>query len=1140
MSTGRTPRRLFALALACSAHAATPLLASPTVQLDPAPLDLAAAQTRAQSLAADGRLVHAHALLLDALDGGRGTDAERAQAVVSLQKLRERMASADREEIALQQADLALSRGNLALAASRADSVLRSSEPGTALHDRAGALASQIEDRQLAMLPLVRDALAQAGRDLGAGRYAEAKGQLALVRRSGVDLDEHDSQRLSRMELRIADAERSQGRSFEPAAQAAAGAAQAGVVRPRQDGQEGQEAQGQDQPDAPEQDQPQADEPQGQPQADPADLFREARRQDTRANLSQADAAFERGELAEARRLYEIVRGNAELLTPEERQRVTERLDEINVRLAGGPGAGPDRQVGAERELVRQNALAEFNAGVAEAESLLSQGDLAGARTQVERTRLRFLESREVFSQPEVDERLSRLDALSGRIADEAQASAERQARQLEQRTREEIEQRNREQRNERQRLIDELLDQAREFQKDMRYQEALDTIEQLLVIDPINPSGLLLRDAYEHILLYIEYNDIRRQRSNALAKFSVENERAIIPPLDVMNYPENWPTISQQREAQADFVDKPANRRVLAQLEETNVPVDLQDNPLEDALAFIATNAEVDIDVDWNELDRIGIDRSTPVTIRLSSSVNAVTALDRVLAKASRDFDQADWAVIDGLLTVSSETALLSETAVGIYDINDLLHTIPEYDDVPEIDLDQALQSGGGGGGGGGGGQSPFEDTDEDEEDEIPLEDRIDEIIEIIENNIEDDRGFIEGLWTITPYRGLLIIRATPKAHRQIGGLLDSLRAQQALQIGVETRFLLVNQDFFEQIGFDLDVYFNANNEQVRAAREGGPLGPGDPTILGSDFFDFTGGGGLLRDVRGGGVIPGPGGFSNASASQGVVAPQGGFSPIGFGQNSLGLAGLLAPSEGFSADILGAAPALGIAGQFLDDVQVDFLVRATQADRRSTQLTAPRLTLTNGQIANISVATQVAFVGDLTPVVSDSAVGFDPTVNVTTEGVTLLVRGTISSDRRYVTMNVEAGLSQIDGFGTETITAVAGGTLVSSADTSSFIQLPIVTVTSVQTTVTVPDEGTILLGGQRLVNEFEVETGVPLLSKLPVLNRFFTNRIESKEEQTLLVLVKPTVLIQSEQEERSFPGLQDDLRRGDSLSIGF
>lgn len=48
----------------------------------------------------------------------------------------------------------------------------------------------------------------------------------------------------------------------------------------------------------------------------------------------------------------------------------------------------------------------------------------------------------------------------------------------------------------------------------------------------------------------------------------------------------------------------------------------------------------------------------------------------------------------------------------------------------------------------------------------------------------------------------------------------------------------------------------------------------------------------------------------------------------------------------------------------------------------------------------------------------------------------------------------------------------------------------------------------------------------MPLLSKLPILNRFFTNRIQSKEEQTLLILMKPTVLIQSEQEARNFPAM--------------
>jgi general secretion pathway protein D len=82
-----------------------------------------------------------------------------------------------------------------------------------------------------------------------------------------------------------------------------------------------------------------------------------------------------------------------------------------------------------------------------------------------------------------------------------------------------------------------------------------------------------------------------------------------------------------------------------------------------------------------------------------------------------------------------------------------------------------------------------------------------------------------------------------------------------------------------------------------------------------------------------------------------------------------------------------------------------------------------------------------------------------------------------------------------------------------------------------VQTTVTVPDQGTILLGGQRLVTESEVETGVPVLSKIPFLNRLFSNRTSAKEEQTLLILIKPTILIQNEEEERSFPGLSESVR---------
>ncbi len=80
--------------------------------------------------------------------------------------------------------------------------------------------------------------------------------------------------------------------------------------------------------------------------------------------------------------------------------------------------------------------------------------------------------------------------------------------------------------------------------------------------------------------------------------------------------------------------------------------------------------------------------------------------------------------------------------------------------------------------------------------------------------------------------------------------------------------------------------------------------------------------------------------------------------------------------------------------------------------------------------------------------------------------------------------------------------------------------------MTNVNTQVSVPDGGTLLLGGQKLVGEVEVEAGVPMLSHIPILNRAFTNRTAVKDEQTLLILITPNILVQPEQEEKAFPML--------------
>jgi type II secretory pathway component GspD/PulD (secretin) len=503
-------------------------------------------------------------------------------------------------------------------------------------------------------------------------------------------------------------------------------------------------------------------------------------------------------------------------------------------------------------------------------------------------------------------------------------------------------------------------------------------------------------------------------------------------------------------------------------------------------------------------------------------------------MEKAAKDpFAKAGWTVTDGIVTVASDEALRKNRTLETYSIKDLLIEIPDYRQVPQIDLSSVLQQSGGGGGGG----SPFTGTGNQQEnqDRPNRQERVRQILDIIQQNVDfegwRDNGGETG--TVQELNGTLIIRNTPKNHREIVGLLSKLREIRNMQINVETKFLLVNQSWFEQIGFDLDIVFNAGSNMVTSAQAN------DPTIRPIDFFGFgaqSARQGLQRSVTGFGTIEN--GAAVGPVTQGVGNPNR-LSPIGTVQNSLGLTSGLVSSavrdNSVTAQVLRSAPALGIAGQFLDDIQVDFLIQATQADRRTVQLTAPRLTFTNGQTSNIFVVTQQAFVSDLTPVTSDSAVGFDADISVVSEGVTMLIEGVVSADRRYVTMNIDTGVSRIDGFAQQGVSAVAGGQLVNSANTQSFIQLPTVTVTRVRTTSTVPDEGTLLIGGQRLLTEVEVETGVPVLSKIPIINRFFTNRIESKEEQTLLVMVKPTILIQSEEEERAYPGLQDSLRTGAS-----
>jgi general secretion pathway protein D len=304
---------------------------------------------------------------------------------------------------------------------------------------------------------------------------------------------------------------------------------------------------------------------------------------------------------------------------------------------------------------------------------------------------------------------------------------------------------------------------------------------------------------------------------------------------------------------------------------------------------------------------------------------------------------------------------------------------------------------------------------------------------------------------------------------------LLEQLRETRAIQITIEARFLQVAKNFFEDVGLDLDIFFNLN----------------------------------------------PGNFSQINALQ---------NSVGFTQNpTTGLPGnigtVASGAQGFKS--------LQLSGTYLDNFQVNFLLNATQASQTSTTLTAPRVTLFNGQRAYVLVATQRAYVSNLAAAVGNNSSSFEPTIDVVSSGVLLDVQATVSADRKYVTLTLRPQLAQLlnlftfnfQGAGSgPTAGGLIGGVLgtgtVAGQGASGFVQEPELQLTEVRTTVSVPDGGTLLLGGQTLSGEIEKEAGIPVLSKIPFLKRLFTNRSMSKDESVLLILVKPTIIIQREQEQ--------------------
>lgn len=266
----------------------------------------------------------------------------------------------------------------------------------------------------------------------------------------------------------------------------------------------------------------------------------------------------------------------------------------------------------------------------------------------------------------------------------------------------------------------------------------------------------------------------------------------------------------------------------------------------------------------------------------------------------------------------------------------------------------------------------------------------------------------------------------------------------------------------------------------------------------------------------------------------------------------------------------------MGLA--ILSDIEAFFFIQAAQGDQRNNLMFAPKVTVFNGQTGTVTDSKARPFVTSLIPTVGFASTGFQPVITTVNEGITLSVTAVVSSDRRFVRLSVNplfssitdvftfsfvgggqqggqqgqqqqggqggfgggqfgggGGGQQQQGFGIGGGQAQGGGGFAGGqggqqgqqgnrgnlgGGQTITVQQPVVEQVRVLTTVSVPDGGTILLGGIKRLKEGRNMSGVPILNKIPYVSRLFKNTGVGRETESLMLMITPRIIIQEEEEE--------------------
>jgi general secretion pathway protein D len=227
---------------------------------------------------------------------------------------------------------------------------------------------------------------------------------------------------------------------------------------------------------------------------------------------------------------------------------------------------------------------------------------------------------------------------------------------------------------------------------------------------------------------------------------------------------------------------------------------------------------------------------------------------------------------------------------------------------------------------------------------------------------------------------------------------------------------------------------------------------------------------------------------------------------------------GTLKPSDSSSGS---GIPSLQPNTGIINNMSISAIWEALREDNNSDVLATPSIVVENNQKAMISDGESLSVAGNIQTDGNGNTIVGRNQLNIQ---LSLAVKPQINSNDS-VTLTVAQQDNEID--------EAQATALISSGNSSSGAAPPIDTST-ITTQVMVPDKDVLVLGGLLRKNRSLNKTGVPILSKIPVLGRLFTFNDADHKKSNLLVFLKPTVLKNKDQDMKFSHHIYNQIRTGE------